>query len=525
MHTDYPRQFPRAQWSILFQIAAESDLVQEMVNIYDRIAKIGSILGKVNFIVLYDGLHIEGMEGLAKPSIYYVRQSVFFAEEACTPVMQLQSDNLMKNGVFKEGIAAIVAQFPADNWAYIYCGHGAPGGTDISNGRYLTKLNFRLRFGNKLETDEQLAERLSRLYEKDGWTIEHRLQLQGTESDRNILVILSKARGDLENLSYFQLGQMLQGSFAGQLKFICLDTCWGQLAENALAFMDVTDFLVGSVDEMPVMGIGYESFCRLLTENSSIKPFELASLITATFYQSNYNDYMSSPEFSKMGVSLSCVSLVNSRKLFNGSFNRLLTYMINHIGKLRGLICRCRKLCKDHTYSPSDVFKAYNIDLVRFLENVIFFIGNKDTMLVTLCLQVIAEIKMYSLKSFIANNYGEVEPGKEALGGYGFTICFPPNLADYNSSIYGESAAAGNAHLHRDWPWKIFLQKYLADLDGMSNGYSEKFSSNGPFREYAEYITSEKEDEKIVKDVKGFVASLTTKPNLYTSSTNKWEEF
>jgi hypothetical protein len=263
----------------------------------------------------------------------------------------------------------------------------------------------------------------------------------------------------------------------------------------------------------------------LLTENPSIKPFELASLITSTFYQCNYNDYMSSPEFSKMGVSLSCVSLVNSKKLFNGSFNRLVSYLISHMGKLRGLICKCRKLCKDQTYSPADVFKAYNIDLVRFLENVIFFIGTKDTMLVSLCLQVIAEIKMYSLKSFIANNYGENEPGKEALGGYGFTICFPPNLADYNSSIYGEAAAAGNPHLHRDWPWKIFLQKYLADLESMSNGYSEKFSSRGPFKEYAEYITSEKEDEKIVHDVKGFVASLTSKQGLSTSSTNKWREF
>lgn len=526
----YPEQFPPVKWSIIFQIAAESDLVQEMIGIYDRIAKVGSVLGKVNFIVLYDGLKVEGMRSPDNPSVYYVRPGVTFAEEANSPVQVIASDNLMQAEILQTAFDALIHQFPADNWAYIYCGHGSPGGTDITNGKYLTKLDYRLLFGDREETDEELDKRLARLYEKDGWKIEYKLQLTGTDSDRNILIILSKEGAGINAMSYFQLGQILKGSFGDKLKFICLDSCWGQLSENMQAFMGVTEYLVGSVDEMPVMGIGYESFCRLLTENYEIRPFELASLITSTFYQSNYNDYMSSPEFSKMGVSLSCVSLPNTERLFSGSFNKLVKYLTANIDKYRGLVCAARKICKDHTYSPEDIFKAYNIDLVRFLENIIFFVKDdaEEYALSMHCLQVIAEIKMYALKSFIANNYEEAKPGLEALGGYGFTICFPPNLAAYKASIYSDSVRESHAHLHKSgWPWRIFLEKYLKDLESMSNGYSSEFSSRGAYNKYAKYFSDSKDDAQIVTDVREFVRSLTDDdPNdSPTTSTNKWRRF
>lgn len=517
-------RFPRANWTIIFQIASESDLITDMISIYDKISTVGSVLGKVNFVVLYDGIQIAGLPFPGKPSVYYVRQSVPFSEDAEFPVIKVTNDNLTSPTVFRNIMRAIKRKFPADNWAYFYCGHGAAGGTDITNGNYRVELDHRLINGGRLESDSSMRTRLEDKYEEDGWMISDVLELSTDINDHNVLVILSKG-DNLRSLSYNQLGGFLRTAFTGRLNFICLDSCWGMLTENCLAFMNVADHFVASVDEMPVKGIGYDAFCRLLADNSEINPFELASAITTTFYQANYNDYLSSEDFNHMGVSLSCVDLENFKTSFLENFEALVKHLITNMTRLRPVIDEARDLCLDHTYASPNVYAVYNIDLCWFLENLIFFIEDNDPELVKLSLNVIANIKLYLLKAFVANNYKEnhVEDEVEAMGGYGFTICFPITLHRYGLSIYSDDVTDKHEHLHQNWIWKQFLQAYLRIRVSALN-YAMSFTSKGEYHSYAKYFTKSKDDKKIIAAVNKFVQKFESKEAFSDKvvQNNKW---
>ena len=54
-----------AKWTIILFIAAENDLAEDMKDIYDQIAKVGSNPGEVNFIVIFDGLDLRRGPGRA----------------------------------------------------------------------------------------------------------------------------------------------------------------------------------------------------------------------------------------------------------------------------------------------------------------------------------------------------------------------------------------------------------------------------------------------------------------------------
>lgn len=108
--------FPKAKWTIIFQIASESDLINDMISIYDKISTVGSVLGKVNFVVFYDGISIAGVPFPGKPSIYYVRQGLTFAEDAPFPIRQLTNEDLTNPQVFNGAMTSIKNRFPADHW-------------------------------------------------------------------------------------------------------------------------------------------------------------------------------------------------------------------------------------------------------------------------------------------------------------------------------------------------------------------------------------------------------------------------
>ena len=516
--------FPKAKWTIIFQIASESDLINDMISIYDKISTVGSVLGEVNFIVFYDGIAIEGVPFPGMPSIYYVRPGITFAEDAAFPIRQLTNEDLTNARVFNGAMTSIKNRFPADNWGYFYCGHGAAGGTDITNGNYRVELDNRLIINGRRESEASMRQRLADQYEEDGWTISDVLELSTDINDQNVLVILTK-QDNFKSLSYNQLGGFLRTAFNGDLNFICLDSCWGMLTENCLAFMDVADHFVASVDEMPVKGIGYDAFCRLLADNADIKPSELASAITTTFYQANYNDYLSSADFNNMGVSLSCVDLDNFKTTFLQNFQVLVNYLIANMPRLRPVIDDARDLCLDHTYASPNVYAVYNIDLCWFLENLIFYIGNHDPQLVTLSLKVIANIKLYLLKAFVANNYKEndVQAEEEALGGYGFTICFPTTEHRYGLSIYSDDVMDKHGHLHSGWIWKNFLKSYLR-IGVPAAAYAKLFTSGGKYHNYASYFTKAEGDKSIVAAVNKFVEKFQS-TEAFTGNViknNKW---
>jgi hypothetical protein len=478
---------PKANWTIIIYLNGESDLLDDVKKNYNQVAKFGSELGKVNFVVLFDGLKIpredkpEPLYRNLHPRIYLVSRFEDFMEDNHLQEFPKQED-LSKPGSLSVILKRIKAKFPADKFGFIYNGHAQAGGPAVNNNKMMVKLARK----HENEKGEHFIARLKNKYEKEGW------ELAGTgkhvDNPALILAVFEK-EGNGQFLSYQQMGIELKRSGFNRkdenLGFVCLDCCWGQTIETAECFKDATRYLIASADEASLFGIGYDDFAEfMLKKHETIKYDELANNLVGIYFKHNYDDYLGSDDFGSMGVSMSCLDLgifyakdKFGRPLAKDEFGRpledaitwkmkvLFVYLYENLPGLWKIIHWARKKCVDYTYSDPDDYCTYNIDFMWFLENLLhynsLFKGRRkdfyDPELHIHASRLAMELSMRFIKSNLASNYKELEINstKAQLGGKGLAITFPVNKEQFDKSIYAEDGVfSGNPY------WRKFLKRY-----------------------------------------------------------------
>lgn len=476
----FPEVFPKASWTVILFLNAESDLLEDMKTAYNQLASVGSNVGLVNFVALFDGIAID-REGIkinkaaikkgskdlldsGVPKLYFIRRyRNFFDEESIRSYPEHEDLTNPENLHFV--LSDIKQKFPADQYAFIYKGHGGQN-PNINNAVHKTDITTRLiNDQGEIENDEALTARMNIKHKPNGWSV-HALATLSSESSAEVegavLVILVKE--GYNELSYFQLNQVLQQVFHGdeRLAFISLECCWGQLLENGYAFRGTTDFLIASADEAPMFCIDYEQLCTFLLKNPEIKPHELASAIVAVYYTTSYKDYLSDPRYHKMGISLTCVNMRILDRVVE-KLTDVCYHLIKNMDKHWKNVAEARSRCKEYTYElDPEEYGMYNIDLIWFLENLHYY-NNKqeeiDYWLNNKITALIQDLSLYYIKSYLGNNYKETTPGEEELGGKGVAISFPARKCEFDNSLYGN-----NNNDFAQWLWKDFLQVYYQHL-------------------------------------------------------------
>ena len=287
------------------------------------------------------------------------------------------------------------------------------------------------------------------------------------------------------SLSYADLGDVLYDVFKGKLGFCCLDCCWAQQIENAYNFKNVTEYFIASADEMPALGVGYAQLCNHFINRPAISAEEAANLIVAINYNQNYADYDSEIiEFRQMGVSITSTCLTE----YNGfldAFTKLckkLTDDLKHKDDYTYLVFEAaRKNCADYTYVDTDKLPAekidypmFNIDLIWFLENLLFY--NVNAELDTLIYEVIFILKNKLITSFLGSNYKKPVMGTRAMGGKGISICFPIDKSHADLSIL----TSRQMKFYKESGWKELLKTYY------------RYKPEGNFKNEEEYKIAQK---------------------------------
>lgn len=486
---------PPADWTIIIYLNGESDLLDDVKRNYNQLAKFGGELGKVNFIVLFDGLKVpkETKNNLRykelSPRIYYVSRFENFAEDNHLEEFPKLED-LTRPGNLARIIRRVKSKFPAKKYGYIYNGHAQAGGPSVAQNPMMVKL-ARLKVG---ETEKKLIARLKRMYQKEGWVFSG---LSEHVDNKAILLAVFEKEKSERFLSYQQMGIELKRSGFNrendQLGFVCLDCCWGQTLETAECFKNVTRYLVASPDEAAVFGIGYDDFAEfMLKKHSTIRYDELANNLVGIYFKHNYDDYLGSDEFSSMGVSLSCIDLGSytgidsfgwkTKDVIWWKFAALAKHLYNNLPALWKVVSWSRRKCVDYTYTKPNEYCVYNIDLMWFVENLLHYnilYGRKsnkhlvDPDLHRYASRLAMELSMRFIKSNLASNYKELEINsiEPQLGGRGLAITFPANTEQFDLSIYADDGVfKGNVY------WRKFLQRFAAIADGHEKLTTNKFT-------------------------------------------------
>lgn len=460
--------FPEAKWTIIMYINGENDLMYDMIAAYNQLANVGSNFGEVNFVALFDGLKMPDSNRNGSPAVYYITRGKSLQEAFPIKIFE-ESEDLTNQKNLLKILKELRNKFPAKHYGFIYKGHGGQN-PDINNAIYLIKKTVRtIKEDGSFESKPEVEERMKKLMADKHWEFKS-LNVLNDSSDvqgQLILAIYYKTGSDAKELSYFKLSKILEeAGFSGEsnkLGFLCLDCCWGQLIENGYAFQRAAHYFVASADETPVFGIGYEELADFLLRHAGIKPVELANSIVAIYFKTNYGDYLSAPEWNKMGVSMTCTNMQKFKEA-KKQLDRLCDHLISQMKKDPVFIIeieKARKLCMDYTYQIDDAaYAMYNIDLVWFLENLQAFNKSRpqkkiDDELDHRISALIQCLKLYYIESYLSSNYKEPIIKKKGIGGKGITIVFPPTLESYELSLYP------NNKDFKAWKWKKFLNAYF----------------------------------------------------------------
>jgi Clostripain family len=461
---------PQKQWTIIIYMNAESDLLYDSFEVFNEIAEIGSSY-EVNILVVFDGFAIEELPEYKQfPSVYYVQKgNIFQWTKPLIAYTDPAMEDLSKPENWERIFEFINSRYPAEHTAFIYTGHGGAMHTDVSDGAYLALIFYRdfELVGSDEEKNEQIEEWLKRkirAYNKKHKTKYKYEGYDAMDGERNVILGIFRGKNDGRILTFPLLKEVLGTNPSGKFAFLCLDCCWGMSTESSLLFKDEAEYLVASTDEMPSTGLGYKEFLLNLIKRPRIKPKELSNLLVSLYFSRNYADYESSPDFSHMGVSLTCTDLRQPViEQVSDSLAKFSRYVADNINDLHLTIYRALHACKDYTYADPEYYAVYNIDFIWFLENVIHFnkrsgqgqsIEVMDKDLHILATDLIVCIKMFLIKGFLGNNYPEPKLGEQHIGARGITITFPLNKEGYEGSALKELNLPGINE------WKALLQKF-----------------------------------------------------------------
>lgn len=444
------------KWTIIIQINAENNLIYDSISVINEIGKVESN-AHVNYVVLFDGMPDPKFPKAPEhPAIYLVKKDTVYGETEPDHIFSPDFDDLAKPKILAEALTWIKNHYPAENYGFIYKGHGGAEGTDVVLGKIFTTKLMKKPAGSEEEIEAELIRLGGDLQDFEGYS-------EFDKNDNIILAIYTNSN-EGEYLSYKKLAGALVNVFGEKgLGFVGLDCCWGQQIEHAYSFRNATNYFVASVDEMTSLGLGYRDLCQYLNRRPTILPYELASMFVAVNYVKNYADYDSEiPEFREMGVSLTAVDTVRLKSLV-GFFNAICDRIVEKMDQHAGNITKALDCCMDYTYQMDPfMYKVFNVDLVWFLENFMFF-NRRDHKLNDMIMRFIHFHLLYYIRGYMGNNYKIVDPGagKKELGGRGVSIAFPRTAEQFDESIYAKEDLPEFA---KDSHWRKMLKAYYKTL-------------------------------------------------------------
>ena len=476
----------RRKYTIIHQISGESNLLMENISMFNQICDGANPAASIHFVILSDMMRVLD-PGLVLPRYQYLNQEhldwpvVYRVQQGDSHQTLSESgempgrkkwfrelDNLASPANLELVLKEVKKMYPADHYAYVYKGHGGADSGDIASGKFIAvavgllpdEIITKVEEGEVSYSvkEEQLLKRLKKEHlVPHGWQDAETGVFTTEEGKPTLALVLFYKDRKEEDLSYRSLSEVLARVFPEGLMYVLLDCCWGMSIENIDIFKKNTRYLVASPDESPATGIGYRQFGNFICRDEEFSQSELAKLLVANYFIINYSDYYSPVrDYRVMGVSFSCADtsrldpiLTKMSALFNLLLEEKQFYRL----------LNCARNCRDHTYQEPTEYDMYNVDVVWFLENLVYrgpekqYKGNAINLL---ALELIKDIKLMLLVGFMGTNYTEVEYGKEALGGRGITFTFPKEEEHYSRSII-----SGNRYrLYAETGWKKLLLRY-----------------------------------------------------------------
>lgn len=505
----------KKDWTIIFLVSAKSNLYNEMIAAINEICSVGSN-EHINYIIIYDGLEAgEFKKEFTKPCVYYAAPGISFSK--AQPEKIYPECDLTEEADLSTIIEDIKTKFPAEHYGFVYKGHGGRGSVDIDNGITIEEI---VPIPKHVDTNND-SEIEKYLKSKNKTGHEGLFVLQKRSSVENDSVLLIYKSENTRSLTHVNITNVLRKNFDGarELGFVFMDCCWAMQIENLYEYKYITKYYVASADEMPALGLGkgYSNFCRKLNERPQAKYDEIADLLISLYYANMYDDYdqEGAPiSFRKMGVSLTCADTTDMKYLTD-EFIRFCQILNNNMDDLHLIFAEARDKCHDFTYEPEEEFGVYNIDLMWFLENLLYFNRKVDLPNEQLEISINSLMRicmLYLRKSFMGSNYQDPYPGNRKRVCRGITITFPikeGGLTDNNNQIGPERRGEIKFYEKTGWPAALqsyfkTVEKYKGSIAGMKESLkiqvAEAFNRRGFRNVSASAVTVEKYRE-LLKDL------------------------
>ena len=141
-----------------------------------------------------------------------------------------------------------------------------------------------------------------------------------------------------------------------------MDCCWGMRYELLNIFYTTSKYYIGSADQTPLTGIGYDIWTKKLVDFPKMKSNELANMLVAQFYVKRFDDYYDHSNikgdgdnpFYNYGVSMTAINMLqfNQTAVNLSAFSTELLDLMNQESVANTVVAaiqNARKKCADFT--------------------------------------------------------------------------------------------------------------------------------------------------------------------------------
>lgn len=469
-------------WIFIIQMNAESDLLPTMTEVFYEIKKNFQATSRILYAVILDGMVSTSSNGGTNPKLYYMDSR----KEIHSPDEFFEFHDLSNS----TNITTIIDKVYEDkchgkercSLAYFIKDHG--GGMDLMTNNGIYKYKDVEYHGDKIKSEDIIVD-ISKKYKGNFKGFQIETVTRQSDSDKNLYRILYlKKDKELNYLTIADIGLAIQKSKFEKAEILCIDTCWGQMFENAYSVKDACNYFISNEDQGPLVGIGYGILTKYLNQvNQKMTTLEVVNAITASYILTNQQDYLKGNiEYRNMGVCLTAFRTKNLDALitlFDEIAQALIDLIDKHNKNTRKAITKARYDSFDFLYDgeipPTDgEYPVYVIDLIHFFCRL-----NEE--LKTLLEEHSSAIR-YKISDFLVllyqnmivekNNYNDFEPNVYNVIAHGVSFFFPLSLRYWElSAMYlqpGELNTPGDqlpAHkkIIQSTKWPIFLKKYLGE--------------------------------------------------------------
>lgn len=481
-------------WIFFLQLNAESNLIQSMLDVFDAVKKGYKTGTPFQFVILLDGPIKEHEH--SGPKLYLINnKSELESPDATYTFNNLSTpENIVTilDNVFKKTESTDTTQL-----IYLIKDHG--GGMDLlTNNKIYQHLDVVFAKEDRTISDEEVIQELKEKYKDHfpGFIIEDTFPW-----NKIFRILFSQERKDTTYLSIADIGQAIQTSRFKKAAVLGIDSCWGQMIENAFSVSSSCSYFIANEDQGPIAGLGYALLAKyLMSVPHEMKSEEIVNAITASYILSNQHDYLTDKAYIKMGVCLSAIktsSLGDLLVQFNGICETLLRLLNDkeYNENIIKNIFNARIKCFDFLYDgkvpdPNGEYCVFVIDLIHFF---MLLEGQIKMDFPELSNQILSFIvNLYENLKVEKNNYREYDGKTYNVIAKGISFFFPLTLLHWeNSTMYLTPAElnATSLPLHKQilqkTAWPRVLAKYFSllppPMKEPTNNIFEKYLESNKF--------------------------------------------